>query len=232
METKVIRSEHKYIIDKKEESRLKMLFSSILFSDEYSANGSYMVRSLYFDTIDDKDFHDKLNEQNVRKKIRLRIYDPKQQNAKLEIKEKINTAQLKRSITISREDALRLIDKEYSVLLKYGDALAAEIYSIMVLECYEPKCIVEYQRHAFIRDENNVRITFDTDINACEYNFDLYSPNLVLSPVFDYDRLVLEVKYDKFLLQYIADEINKIDRKTVSFSKYVYGRKIAYPLSI
>ena len=66
------------------------MFSAILATDKFSKNGSYSVRSLYFDTADDRDFFDKINEQNQRRKVRLRIYAPQDQVAKLELKQKEN----------------------------------------------------------------------------------------------------------------------------------------------
>ena len=36
---------------------------------------AYVVRSIYFDSPDDKDYYDKQGGEIVRKKLRLRIYD-------------------------------------------------------------------------------------------------------------------------------------------------------------
>ncbi|MGN0414737.1 MAG: VTC domain-containing protein [Agathobacter sp.] len=69
----------------------------MLLTDSFSQKGSYMVRSLYFDTPEDRDYFQKINEQNVRRKIRLRIYSPTDQRAKLEMKQKENIFQRKRS---------------------------------------------------------------------------------------------------------------------------------------
>lgn len=227
----VLRREEKYPLSVIDMSNYKAKFSAILMPDKFSKNGSYMVRSLYFDTPDDKDFFDKLKEQNLRRKIRLRIYSPYDTKAKLELKQKENIFQKKRSLTISKEDAVELINSNYSVLLKYDDDFAREIYSIMCMYAYKPKSIVEYQRYALMAKENNIRLTFDSEIRATESSFDLFSENLPLNPVFPKDKIVFEVKYDKFLLGYISEIISTINVKNITSSKYCLSRTTGYTIN-
>lgn len=228
----ILRQEEKYPLNFQEAIQFQHLFSQLLMPDPYSQNGSYMVRSLYFDTVDDRDFFDKLTEQNLRHKIRLRIYSPEDGTAKLEMKQKSGIYQRKRSLTVSREDALALIDGQYAVLLNYPEEFAAELYCLMNSECYRPKSIVEYQRQAFMARENNIRLTFDSGISATESSFDLFSPNLPLYPVYDLDKVTFEVKYDGFMLSYIKEIISSVDRRSLSSSKYCLSRSVGYPLQL
>lgn len=228
----VLRQEEKYPLNLEEGIRFSNYFSQILMPDTFSREGSYMVRSLYFDTVDDKDFFDKLTEQNLRRKIRLRVYSPGDQKAKLEMKQKNGVYQRKRSLTVSRADALALIDGQFGVLLNYPEPFAAELFCLMNEECYRPKSIVEYQRRAFMAKENNIRLTFDSRIIATESNFGLFDENLPLYPVYDPDKLIFEVKYDGFLLSYIKDVISSVDRRSISSSKYCLSRSIGYPLQL
>ena len=226
----VLRREEKYVMELQEAKRFEHIFSQVLMTDRFSADGSYTVRSLYFDTLDDKDFFDKITEQNYRRKIRLRIYSPADQTVKLELKQKENTYQKKRSLMISRPDALNLIAGNFSVLLQYSEPFAAELYFIMTSEGYRPKTMIEYQRRAFIAKENNIRLTFDSKIMATEGNLDLFAEEPGYAPVFDPNRVIFEVKYDRFLLGYIADLLQQIDRKNITASKYCMGRSLGYPL--
>ncbi|MBQ8280168.1 MAG: polyphosphate polymerase domain-containing protein [Roseburia sp.] len=228
----VLRREEKYPLSLDEAIRYGHKFSKILMPDKFSKNGSYMVRSLYFDTIDDKDFFDKMTEQNNRRKIRLRIYHPNDTHAKLEMKQKENIYQRKRSLLVTREDALEMIKGNYSVLLNYPGEFSGELYAVMTTELYRPKSIVEYQRRAFMAKENNIRLTFDSQIQATESSFDLFAENLPLNPVFPQDRAILEVKYDKFLLGYISDIISMVNARRVASSKYCLSRTIAYGLHL
>lgn len=228
----VLRQEEKYALNFQEAIQFQHCFSQLLMPDPYSKNGSYMVRSLYFDTVDDRDFFDKLTEQNLRRKIRLRLYSPEDRTVKLEMKQKNGIYQHKRSLTLSREDALVLIDGQFSVLLNYPENFAAELYCLMNTECYRPKSIVEYQRRAFMPQETNTRLTFDSGISATESSFDLFSSNLPLYPVSDLDKVTFEVKYDGFMLSYIKDIISTVDRRSLSSSKYCLSRSVGYPLHL
>ena len=226
----VLRREEKYALKYSEALYFSSMFEKLLQKDSSSENGIYHVRSLYFDTINDKDFFDKINEQELRRKIRLRIYDLNEHTTKLELKQKQGVYQKKRSMSILYQDALDLIQGNYSVLLKYNHDFANELYGIMSTECYQPKTIIEYQRKAFMAKENNIRLTFDSDIRATESNFDLFSKNLLLNNILYVDNVIFEVKYNQFLLGYISEIISHIDRRTVTSSKYCLGRSIGYPL--
>jgi hypothetical protein len=96
----------------------------------------------------------------------------------------------------------------------------------MNMRFYRPKAIVEYNRKAFIAKENNIRVTFDHNIRATESCFDIFSENLNMYPVFSQDGVVLEVKYNGFLLSYIKDMLDRIEKSELSVSKYALSRTI------
>lgn len=147
--------------------------------------------------------------------------------ALLEMKQKQGIKQKKRSLKLSVEDSKRLIAGEYSVLLKYDDLFAAECFTKMTMLCYRPKTVVTYQRKAFIANENKIRITFDHNIKATESNFDIFSENIVENSVLDPYLVILEVKFNGFLLSYIKDLLRQIDTSETSASKYCMGRTIS-----
>lgn len=196
--------------------------------DPHNGVNGYIIRSLYFDTPYDTDFFEKQAGVELRRKIRLRCYDPKQDFAMLEMKQKQGARQLKRSLRVSREDAVTLAGGDYSPLLKYAEPFAAEIYGMMQSRGYIPRTIVEYNRKAFIAKENRIRVTFDNRIVATESCFDLFSERLNMNPVLDPYNVVLEVKFNGFLLNYIQSMINCIDKSELSVSKYVLARHNAY----
>lgn len=221
----VLREEKKYRISLSTAFYIRNKLENVLHGDSFNGNNVYLVRSLYFDSISDLDYFDKESGTNYHKKIRLRIYNPHSKSAKLELKEKNGVMQRKRSLTISKEDALKLIDKNYEVLKNYEEDLAYEIYMIMTTNMYVPRCIVEYDRIAFGVTENNIRITLDSNVRANEGNFNLFSENLLTYPVMHRDDVILEVKYNNFLLSYIKDMLRCIDRNEMSASKYCMARK-------
>lgn len=224
----VLREEKKFLISVDEFIALSHRLEQVLLSDEHNGTHGYMIRSLYFDTVYDRDYFEKQAGIETRRKIRLRCYDPNADYAMLEMKQKQGANQKKRSLKMTREDSMRLINCDYSPLLHYDDPFAAECYAMMQTKCYRPKTVVEYNRKAFIAKENSIRITFDNNIVSTESNFNIFDPKLNMNPVLDKYDVVLEVKFNGFLLEYIKRMINVIDRSELSVSKYVLALQNSY----
>ena len=222
----VLRQEKKFSVNLVDSVKLRGYLGTVMHTDKHNGSLGYMIRSLYFDTPDEQDFNDKVDGLELRRKIRLRNYDPDSDFAMLEMKQKEGQYQRKRSLKVKKEDALKLCSGDYSPLKAYDDPFAAECYGLMNLRCYRPKAIVEYKRYAFIARENNIRITLDSGISATESCFDIFSKKLPLYPVTDPFLLVLEVKYNGFLLSYIKDMLNRVERSELSVSKYCLARSV------
>lgn len=221
----VLRTERKFLLNEIEVAQVKSRLEQVLHRDSHSGEQGYCVRSLYFDSFDDIDYYEKMDSIEKRKKIRLRIYSPSDEYAYLEMKQKQGSSQLKRSLKISKEDALQLTKGIYTPLLSYEDPFALECYSLMQAHLYRPKTIVEYRRIPYVVQENSIRITLDSRIEATESNFDLFSNNLNMNPVMNRDLTVLEVKFNGFLLSYIQELINCVDKSETTVSKYVLARQ-------
>lgn len=229
---KVLREEKKFLISVADFIKLSHKVEQVMLSDPHNGTHGYRIRSLYFDTVFDDDYFEKQAGVELRRKVRLRCYDPDADYAMLELKQKQGTQQMKRSLRVSREDALRLIAGDYEPLLSYSEPFAAEMYGLMHTRCYIPKTIVEYNRKAFIARENKIRITFDNKIVSTESSFDLFDPKLNMNPVLDPYDVVLEVKFNGFLLGYLKELINSVDKSELSVSKYVLARQNAYQTHI
>lgn len=224
----VLRQEHKYLISLSDFYQCKSSLERVIEADKHTReNSHYTVCSLYFDSIDDKDYNEKLDGVEIRRKIRLRNYGAHNDFALLEMKQKQGNYQKKRSLRLEKEDASRLINGEYSVLLKYNAPFALECYAIMSMQCYRPAAVVRYKRSAFTAKENKIRITFDHDVEASESDFNIFSHSLNLFPVLDPYMVILEVKYNGFLLSYIKDILNPYVNSQISVSKYCLARKIS-----
>ena len=223
----VSRRELKYLISKQDMYRLKPRLSAILTVDAHSGQEGYRVRSLYFDTLFDSDFEDKVDGYDNRRKVRLRVYDTKDTIVKLELKEKSGSAQRKRSLFLTREEAERMARGDYLFLMERQEPLAQQLYPFLETKCYRPKCIVEYDRGAYCRSENDIRVTFDQNLRATESNFDLFDDGLILYPVAHPNEVTLEVKYRGFLYSHVKKLLNQADRMQVSNSKYCLARTIS-----
>ena len=220
---KTFRHELKFVISYDEMLRVREKLNQVLTIDR-NENG-YLLRSLYFDSLDDVDYYDKQGGEYKRKKIRLRTYDISSNKVKLEIKQKIDYNQLKESLVISKKDAKELMKENYDILLSYDDPVALKIYEILRTGCYKPKIIIEYLRVAYM-SSTTTRITFDYNIKKCDDIGSFFKKNINYLDVTTPKDVVMEVKFDRFLEPYITEILSKYVSNYESVSKYIMGRNI------
>ena len=102
----VYRQEKKYFMTLFDMKKLSGQLDQVMIQDAHNGANGYNIRSLYFDTINERDYEAKIEGLELRRKIRLRIYDPVADFAMLEMKQKEGSYQKKRSLRVSREDAI------------------------------------------------------------------------------------------------------------------------------
>lgn len=220
----VKRHEHKYYINYAEYYYLKQLLQTIMEPDLYAKeNGEYYIRSLYFDSVDNTDYYTKLAGIENRKKVRLRIYDLDTDKVKLEVKNRFNTSMSKESLTISREEAVKMIGTDASFLDKYSEKPAIRVKNYMINHLYSPKVIVDYEREAFVDNGLGVRVTFDKNIR-CAYSDNMFDKTLGLIPVFRDPVMILEIKFNRVLPDHISNVICTGRALNSSISKYCMAR--------
>lgn len=219
----VLRTEKKYEIPPDTRSVLTTRLSKIMDMDRYSGARGYLVRSLYFDSIGDDDFLDKINGLESRKKIRLRTYSLTQPWIKLELKQKQGAVQMKKTLQILPQTAIELMRGHFAPLLAQEGSFPKELYQMLSCGLYRPRCIVEYRRKAFTAQANDTRITIDTDIRVSRHCERFFEPAAVFTPLLG--PSVLEVKYNGFLLEQCREAIRTADIPEMSFSKYEMARR-------
>lgn len=224
-----LRKEIKYIIPLEKTIDIKSHLNNVLQKDIYCAENPYSVRSLYFESINDTDFSEKISGIDIRKKVRLRIYNGDNSLCKLEIKQKNGDLQLKHSFIISAHDAEKLAQGNYDVLRNYFHTtdISIKAYAIMVQGCYRPVVQVEYDRIAYRYPMYDTRITLDMNIRSSETNLNLFAPVVHYTPLMR-ENAVLEIKYNGKLMGFITDILNQFDLTQSSYSKYCAGRKVYY----
>lgn len=196
----VYRSELKYWISYQDSVCLQAELEKLLLPDRYAKDGFYRVKSLYFDSFAQTDYIDKIEGVERRKKIRMRIYDEDTEQVKLECKRKSGALQHKESLTVSRADAICCMEGDYGSLLRYPEELAWRLYSEMMLGCYRPAVIVEYERCAYVYGEYNTRVTIDRHVRSSELELDLFERNLPWVHTVE-DAVILEVKFNGILIE-------------------------------
>lgn len=222
----VTRKEMKYDIGLIETANMKRRLGIYMESDPHNGETGYLVRSLYFDTLYDMDFEQKADGYDERQKIRLRVYSADAQTAKLEVKEKTDALQRKRSLLLDRRESMQMINGDYHFLMRREEELSHWLYTFLSAHCYRPKCVVEYDRYAYILDHNDTRITFDSNLRAGESNLDIFNRDMALYPVSPPGAVTMEVKYSGFLLTHLKNELKHCDKMRCSNSKYCRARMI------
>ncbi len=221
----VYRHELKYFISFANQKILAEIFRGSMQSDPNAGpDNDYWIRSLYFDTIENNDYYDKQIGVEVRKKIRLRIYNTEQPWVKLEIKNKFSQYMMKETASLNRREAEDLMYGRTGFLLGRNNPTLNRVYYMMTADIYRPAIIVDYEREAYICNIQNIRITFDKNIRANGVDFNIFDPDLNMQPVFEEPTMVVEVKYNRFLPTWITEMLAAFHSERYAISKYCLGR--------
>lgn len=220
------RHEWKHVISYCDLLSLRQRLRVLMQPDPHAgSSGSYLVRSLYFDTPEDKALLEKIDGVNIREKFRIRYYNRNQNFLRLEKKSKRNGLGNKQVAELTPEEAQSIVAGQISWMADCDRPLIVELYSKMCSQCLRPKTIVEYIREPFVYGPGNVRITLDYNIRTGLDNTDFLNDCCVTIPAGP-PVYLLEVKWDAFLPSVIQDAV-QLGRRSGAFSKYricrIYG---------
>lgn len=220
------RRELKYYISYIDYLNLKNKLSSIFTKDKNSKeDGSYHIRSIYFDNKSNKSYFEKISGIENRDKYRIRIYNLQEKPAKLEIKSKVNNIIIKNSIFINPSDMYNIIAGNYSCLLNYNNKTAQKIYCEFNSDFYKPVVIIDYKRDAYYMDINNIRVTFDRNIKKDEVNLgNLFSSSVNMSEVLNNKKIIMEIKYTGFIPAWVKNLLQVPRFERCAISKYTLSR--------
>ena len=218
------RVENKYLVTDADIAVLRPRLAAVMKQDIHQDGDCYNIRSVYFDDITDSCMDENEDGVDHRSKYRIRIYDPKGDFIRLEIKEKTKGLTRKYSCKLSKDEADALMAG--SMPLAFDDRRPLNLMKLQQrVAKLMPKAIIEYERTAFVHPVGNVRVTFDRNIMAsrvCEDFFDDRVSSMV--SVLPAGLHVLEVKYDEFLPDFIAKQLEIGILRQTAFSKYYLGR--------
>lgn len=223
------RHELKYYINDHDYMLLRQSLKAILKTDPHAdENNSYHIRSLYLDDRDDSSLVQKIEGSDDRSKYRIRIYNYGRDGGVIRFEKKIKHGQFiaKRSFVMSMDEYLAFCNGDIGFLLKRKEPLAREIYLKMTNEGLAPKVVVDYEREAYIMDVERVRITFDKNLHAGIIVGNIFDPFMPVMPVADMGKTILEVKFNRFLPDYIKGVLSCMTAPQRSaISKYAICRK-------
>lgn len=220
----VLRHELKYLINYADYYSIAAAAGQILYPDENSGDEGYLIRSLYFDDIYNSAYLDKQAGVMRRRKHRIRIYNYSDSVIKFEIKDKFDSYISKISASISRQQCERIIHGDFDFMLdSEKQALRAGFVDARTrILC--PAVVVDYNREAFVLEEGNVRLTFDSKLRAGFCSMDLFDEQMPTLPAIEPDMLIMEVKFDDYLPKVVQKLLAPVNSKQSSQSKYVMCR--------
>ncbi|PKM69091.1 MAG: molecular chaperone [Firmicutes bacterium HGW-Firmicutes-2] len=186
------------------------------------SEGTYQVRTLYFDNLYDKALMEKVNGVPSREKFRIRYYGEDLSLIKLEKKSKYRGLCHKTSAPLTQDQCQNLLKGNLDFLMESSMDLHRELYAKMRSQQLTPKSIVDYTRRAFTYSAGNVRITIDRNIRGSDQVQKFLDPTFNGKAIIH--DIILEVKYDHFLPHIMASATQMPNRQAVAFSKYATCR--------
>lgn len=221
------RHELKFKISNSAAEVLKQKLSLILKKDKnaYYSDGSYLIKSLYFDDLDSSSYYEKMDGVLYRKKYRIRIYNNNDEFIRLEKKMKHNTYTAKEQILISKDIYSKILNGKLDEI-DSPTGLLEEFITNSKTKHLVPSVIVLYHRIAFTYPISEVRITFDSHIQSGLYNYDLFDKEVPMYGVSEPGKQVLEVKFNEVLPLHIANILNDIPSCKEAVSKFAICRSI------
>ncbi len=221
------RHELKFKISNAAAEVLKQKLSLILDKDKfaYYKDGSYLIKSLYFDDRDSSSYYEKMDGVLYRKKYRIRMYNDDESFIRLEKKMKHNNFTAKEQILISKDIYSKILNGKIDEIDK-PKGLLLEFINDYKTKGLVPSIIVEYHRLAFTYPISEVRITFDSNVQSGLYNYDLFDTKYPRFDVLEPGMQVLEVKFNEVLPLHIANILNDIPSAREAVSKFAICRSI------
>jgi len=222
---KKYRHELKYLISTRDYLVLRGKLNQLMLPDPFSGpDNQYLIRSLYFDDMDNSALIDKLSGVEKRKKYRLRLYNHRDTLVKLEKKGKSGQYTLKESERVTRFFCKQIIAGDFNFLKNSDSILQRDLYVQMKTRLLRPVVLVDYIREAYLHPLGNVRITFDMKLKTGLRSIEFFNPGVGLIEVLRPGTLIMEVKFDQFLPQSIQKLLAGVKGERDSISKYVLCR--------
>lgn len=225
-ETEKYRHEFKYLCTDAQLTMLEVRLMGIMPKDIHTGvNGGYLIRSLYFDDINDRCFMENEDGTGPREKYRIRIYNNDPERISLECKRRENDKINKKSCLLTREQYDWLVFGKTNGRIKELPELAQKLLTLKMCSKMEPKVIVSYERVPYVYQNGNVRVTFDRNIASSSRIEDFFRPDAGQRQILPAGQQLLEVKYDEYLPDHIYHALSLANMQRIAFSKYYLCRK-------
>ena len=221
------RHELKYQIGYPQYLELRSRLKAVMRTDSHTGpDGRYLIRSIYFDNYQDKALREKLDGISIREKFRIRYYNDDLSYITLEKKVKDGNICQKLHARVTKSECRRLLAGDLSFMREHPAVLVRELYIKMRSQMLRPRVLVSYIREPYIYEAGNVRVTFDSQIRTTLYHQTFLEETVTdISAMEQPQNRVLEVKFDAFLPEVIADILQETAVRQQAFSKYAACRR-------
>ena len=226
------RWEVKYVVDRTTRTGLERDLSALMRPDAFGRNdGTYIVRSLYFDSPGYMAFHSKVSGDAVRHKLRARIYtdDPSQADkVRLEVKSRIIGTIHKIACDVSVEEYEEIWEALQNHRLPREEILEAHegvssFFRLQKQYNMDPTVIVQYRRKAWERrDVSRIRTNFDDELVSTR-DTNLLGPIPNARSLLKYGNSVFEIKVDGVMPYWLHMLTDKYHLQNRTFSKFCYS---------
>ncbi len=182
--------------------------------------GSATIQSIYYDTADCLLARRSIARPPYKEKLRLRAYGTPDRDARayVEIKKKAAGIVYKRRTGLPLAEAVAALSRG-SMPASCGQ-IGQEIDWFIHLYCgLRPSALIAYERDAWEKPAEGIRVTFDRDIRFRAGDFDL-THRPVGTRLVPEGRILMEVKVPGAYPLWLTDLIWSVGAKPVHFSKY------------
>ena len=219
------RHEYKYLCSHSQSVILKSRLDALMKHDSHIVgDGSYLIRSIYFDDPYDSCFYDNEDGADPRAKYRLRIYNCDDSFISLERKAKMRSMTHKDAVRVTREQAMCFMRGHVPAVTDDMPTLLKRMLSDMTERAMHPAVIVQYVRLPYVEKSGNTRVTLDTQIASSQAFDRFFEKDIPLRKILPENKCLLEVKWDQFLPSYIYDTLQLEQMQWTAFSKYYLCR--------
>jgi len=220
------RHEYKYVCTLSQLAYVDNSVKGLMELDAHAKDeGSYSVRSLYFDDYYDGCYYDNLYGHEPREKFRIRIYNADSLRINMELKRKQKGKVRKESCKLSSDICKQIMSGENLDINAIDSALYRKFYLQYSSKLLRPKVIVEYDRVPYIYKDGNVRVTLDKNIRSSNLCQDFLEKDIYFRPIMEKNMHLLEVKFDEYIPDFIYQVVENEKLKQTTFSKYFLCRK-------
>lgn len=194
-------------------------------------NRCYNVRSIYFDTPRLLFYNEKLDGVEIRKKLRVRVYNSLERDsiAFLEIKRKYNNTVFKERVKLPLNDTLDVLNGAQVHIPEgfnsFSEAATLEKFRYLIKRLnLHPTVLITYEREALVGiDDPALRTTFDMNVRSYAHPQleDIYREEDLT--VLKKDEFILEIKFNGRMPVWVRNIIRDFKLHIQAISKYCNG---------